>query len=330
MHLSGCTNCDPLRERPRLAAIRLAAMFEQRARINRSGVRRPARWRSWLRCLPGSRALRGLRACRDLHRHRLRRRQLWRWRRTLAHRVGWHRARRTSSVELYRVEQWQLDRHGDHQRQRRLHTDLRQHQPADARARGERHRAIVAHRRHHLHHLRARADLSHRCHQRRRGRRHQSGRRRSAGIERCSGQSRHLELLDADRRRPCAAVHHHGDTRGEQFDHQRHRFRIQLRHGREHARRHGLRRDQLELSLPGFAAPVHHQFERAGRRGRLEPVGQRADRWHRQLPAGRLRVQHFHDPERRARGRRRRDHAGRRAARDLGRQLRVSMPRRRP
>jgi hypothetical protein len=33
----------------------------------------------------------------------------------------------------------------------------------------------------------------------------------------------------------------------------------------QHPRRDRLQRDQLELSLPGLAAPVHHQFERAGR-----------------------------------------------------------------
>ena len=115
--------------------------------------------------------------------------------------------------------------------------------------------------------------------------------------------------------------------------HQRHRFRIQLRHGREHARRHRLRGDQLELPLPGFAASVHHQRECAGWRRRARAIGQRPDRRLDFIPAERIRIQHFHDSEWRGERRsehvvrnsalgswRRGDHPDRRAARALRRQ----------
>ena len=189
----------------------------------------------------------------------------------------------------------------DHQRERRLFTFIGRNERADACARGEWLGALGARRRCCVHHVRPGPDIPHRCHDDWHGHEcHESRGRRGAGFQRCRSLSGFRRLRRSDGGWPCAAVDHDRDAGSQQLDRQRSRFRIQLRHRGEHARLHQLRRHQFELSLPGIAAPVRHQFQRTRRRGRAEPIWQRPDRWRHDVPAERIRVQHFHDPRRAA------------------------------
>ncbi len=90
---------------------------------------------------------------------------------------------------------------------------------------------------------------------------------------------------------------------------QRHRLRFQLRHDREHARCVELHTDWRDVSVPGKPASVHHQRQRSRRRRLAHAGRQRSARRRAHDAAVGLRIQHLHDPERRADERRRGDHA---------------------
>ena len=100
-----------------------------------------------------------------------------------------------------------------------------------------------------VHHVRARADVSHRRQQRHGGGRHQSRGWRDAGLERRGRESRCGHTRGRSRRvAACRSPSPPPTPAAHGIDDQRHRFRIQLRHRGEHARLHRLRRHEFQLS----------------------------------------------------------------------------------
>ena len=88
------------------------------------------------------------------------------------------------------------------------------------------------------------------------------------------------QLWNAHRGWPRAAVCHAGDAVGWRGHHQRHRFRIQLRHGREHTRRcQPAAATNSSYPCQGSLRQFIINANALGGEGALAPIGQRPDRW---------------------------------------------------